>query len=289
MREVMLLGTLYIDVYFLVNFTVDYLALYFAHRLIYLPIRAGRLIFASILGAVFAVADVFLPSGILYEIPLFIICIISIMAVSAPRMSIFFRIRLTLVFILTQLLLGGLVYFTYGLLDKYLLEIIGKVDSGAENRRALIFSVIILFAIGAMKLLIMILSGSKDEKSVTLKIKIGENYYSTEALVDTGNLVKDPMSMCPVVFLKRSFAGKVFPAAVLELERLDSLPYDYRRRVRLIPVTRNGETHVMTGVRADLIEIAHGGECRAVDMTLAIDREEGSFGGYFALVPGCFD
>jgi stage II sporulation protein GA (sporulation sigma-E factor processing peptidase) len=198
-------------------------------------------------------------------------------------------LRLALLFILSELLLGGLVYFAYGLLDKYLLELIGDVDSGAENRRALIFSVIILFAIGALKLLIMILSGSKDEKSVTLSIKIGDKSCTTEALVDTGNLVKDPMSMCPVVFLKKSFAGHIFPTAVLNLERLDTLPQDYRRRIRLIPVTRNGETHVITGVRADLVEISSGSETVSVDMTVAIDREEGSFGGYFALVPSAFN
>ena len=57
--------TLYIDVYFLINFTVDFLALYFASVFSRVPTSVKRLIFSSLLGALFASGMIFLP-----EIPI---------------------------------------------------------------------------------------------------------------------------------------------------------------------------------------------------------------------------
>ena len=53
--------TLYIDVYFLINFTVDILALYFAALFSKMPTNAKRLILSSLFGAIISVIVVFLP------------------------------------------------------------------------------------------------------------------------------------------------------------------------------------------------------------------------------------
>ena len=59
--------TLYVDVYFLINFVVDLLSLYFSARIMRLPISAIMLIASSVFGGVFAVICVLLePQGILY-------------------------------------------------------------------------------------------------------------------------------------------------------------------------------------------------------------------------------
>ena len=130
------------------------------------------------------------------------------------------------------------------------------------------------------------LSDTNKEKSATVKLVIGSRQCELDALVDTGNLVKDPLSMTPVMFIKRAAASRIIPRNVLELENIDSLDKDYRKRIRLIPVTRAGETHVLTGLRADRITVCIDGKTADVEMTLAIDKEEGSFGGYDALIPG---
>ena len=53
--------TLYIDVYFLINLTVDILSLYFATILSKTPTTTRRLITAAVFGAICAVGVVFLP------------------------------------------------------------------------------------------------------------------------------------------------------------------------------------------------------------------------------------
>ena len=75
------------------------------------------------------------------------------------------------------------------------------------------------------------------------------------------------------------------PPEITELSTLDMLSDDLRRRVRLVPVTKDGKTHIMIGVRADRIELVTDDRCEPVEMTVVIDREGGKFGGYDALVP----
>ena len=53
--------TLYIDVYFLINFTVDILSLYFAAMFSKIPTSTKRLVISALLGSTTAVITVFLP------------------------------------------------------------------------------------------------------------------------------------------------------------------------------------------------------------------------------------
>ena len=75
-----------------------------------------------------------------------------------------------------------------------------------------------------------------------------------------------------------------FEKGVLELSDLDKLETSFKKRVRLIPVTRNGETHIMTGVRVDNISVVVGDSYEEIDATVVIDKE-GTYGGYDALAP----
>ena len=44
-------------------------------------------------------------------------------------------------------------------------------------------------------------------------------------------------------------------------------------------------THVMTGIRVDKVFICNGSHKEEIDATIVIDKEEGTYGGYFALTP----
>ena len=116
-------------------------------------------------------------------------------------------------------------------------------------------------------------------------MELNDKFLEVEALIDTGNLVKDPMNMNPVIFLKRMQAEDIVPISVIELSNVDELSKDYRKRIRLIPVTRNNETHVMIGIRMDKVLIVKDNYKEEINATVVIDKEEGTFGGYYALAP----
>jgi hypothetical protein len=182
-------------------------------------------------------------------------------------------------------MISGVVTYTYGLLDKILSPFLADEFSG-ENRGAIMFSLIILLIIGVLRILIMVFTNSISEKSARMYIKIDDKTLELDALVDSGNLVKDPMNMNPVMFLKSGVANAIFPLEIMELCDIDKLDSNYKKRIRLIPVTRHGETHVITGVKVDEISAYNKrGKREALNVTVAIDKEGGTFGGFDALIP----
>ena len=275
--------TLYIDVYFMVNFTVDMLAVFIALKMVHLKASIKRLILSGLLGSLLAVAELFIENKV-WSILLGAIFIILITFICTKEASILRKIKFLISFYIAAFLISGGVTFIYGVMDKHLKDLL-ITSAGSANRKALVFSLIILMMIGVLRLFIMMFSNSINQKSARILIEIGDKSLGLDAMIDTGNLVKDPMNMNPVIFIKKSFAEKILPSEVIDLSNLDSLTPDFRKRIRLVPVTRNSQTHVMTGVRVDRVMVFNGNSKEDINATIVIDKEEGTFGGYYALAP----
>ena len=274
----------YVDVYFLINLTVDIIALYLSLRALHIKSSLVRISAIGALGTAFAVADTLIDSSPL-SLMLFILLLVITYRYAGIGASRQRRVKLIIVFMGLMMLIGGIVSYLYGVMDKYFGDLEGYIGGGSENRPALVFSLIILLAIGVLRLFIVTFSGEKSKEAVRLKITFRDKSCECDALVDSGNLVKDPMNMNPVIFIKPSMAKRIIPEEILELSHIDSLDYGITKRIRLIPVTMSGETHVVTGIIVDKIEIVGSGG--ATEATVGIDKEGGTYGGYEALLPSC--
>lgn len=284
-REVIILKTLYIDVYFLINFTVDVLAVFISLKMCHIRIRIGRIIIAGIIGALFAIVNLLLLKATIIRFLLSAALVLLISFCVCTKISLYRRSKFVIFFYMSSMFIGGVVTYVYDLLDEYFGDYFEDTTAG-ENRRALIFSLVILLFIGVLRILIMVFRTSFDEKSVRICIKICDKTLEVDALVDSGNLVKDPMNMNPVLFIKKIAATTIFPKEVMELSDIDSLDSSYKKRIRLIPVTKNAQTHVMTGVRVDHVYILnYSNKKEEIMATVAIDKEEGTYGGFECLIP----
>ena len=273
----------YIDVYFLINFTVDLIALFISLKLLHIKTTLVRLMLVALLGALSAVADALAGGKAWITVASAVIFLGLTVILIGKGITAVRRIRLLIVFLCIEMLLGGVVGYLYRILDKYAADAEEYFANANVNRKALIFAVIILLAIGVLKLFVMIFSGERNLKSVSVKIKVGKESIECDALVDSGNLVRDPMNMNPVIFVKSAVAGRLLPKEVIDLSGIDGLDYAVCKRIRLIPVTRGDTTHVLTGFLADEVLIGERGE--GICATLAIDKEEGTYGGRDVLIP----
>ena len=279
------LRTLYIDVYFLINLTVDIISLYFATILSKTPTTTRRLIIASVMGALSAVGVIFLP-----EIPLLKIIFgglgLIFMGMITPKGVSFRRkIKFTMAFLVFEALVGGGVSLIWNLFDKYLSHFFNSADGGALNRKMLFLSLIVLLCIGVFKMLVSFFSNIESEGSVDVEISFLDSKTTVSAFIDSGNLAKDPMDMSPVLLIKKDLAKMILPENIIELSNIDGLERTVKKRIRLIPISRGGETHVLVGVKADTVRIKRGDGFEELRVTIAIDKEGGSFGGYMALMP----
>ncbi|MBQ8321918.1 MAG: sigma-E processing peptidase SpoIIGA [Clostridia bacterium] len=277
--------TLYIDVYFLVNFTVNYLAVYFAVIFSKVPTSPKRLIISSLIGALVAVITVLSPEVFLLKIILSFLGLVFTGAFALKPVSLHRRLRFVFSFIIFEALVGGAVTYAWNLFDTYLYESISLEGSVPVNRKLLFFSVIVLLSIGVFKMIVSFFSNIESQGACEIEISWLSKTVKTEAFIDSGNLAIDPMDMRPILLIKESIAEQLNMGDIINLKDPDLLPREIRRRIRLIPISRGGTTHVLTGVRADSVKVIKENVCSEIAVTLAIDKEGGNYGGFYALIP----
>ena len=134
--------TLYIDVYFLINFTVDILAVYIALKLSKMQTVPIRLILSGVLGATLATVELFLANNAIIHILLCAVFLFVLSLVACRRASILRRIKFLLLFFVGSFIISGVVNLIYNALDKYANDFFESLDKGNENRKILIFSLI---------------------------------------------------------------------------------------------------------------------------------------------------
>ena len=275
--------TIYIDVYFLINFTVDLLALYFAALFSKVPTTRRKICLAALLGALFATGAMFLPNIPIVKLALSILSLILMCLVATKRVTLKRRLKHAFSFFIFSALVGGAAYFLFGVLDGLLSDTLTDLGGGTVNRKLLIFSVIVLLSIGVFKMFVSVFSSSSAERHVLTEINFLGKSIRLDAFVDSGNLAVDPMDMRPVLIIKEGCARELFSNDIIELRDPDILPREVRRRIRLLPISRGGQTHVLVGIRVDSVFVGEGRE--EISVTVAIDKEGGDFGGYYALMP----
>ena len=281
---------IYVDVFFLINFTVDILALFLAQQIFHIKNSMWRLIFCSFFGAALALVHVLTGENKFNTVVIFIVFCIVLFIFSCKNVAASRRIKFVIAFFALEIFIGGFVNLLYNYIEAMLGDLLSDAEFDPENRKALAFALIILLVIGVIKLILYFLSGAVEEKSVRVRISLFGVTVETDALVDSANLTKDPMGLRPVLFIKKSFASTFLPEEASELCTLGGLDKRMKSRVRLIPVSGIGGTHVLTGIKPDSVQIARNNQYGNYEMTVAIDREGGTFGGYEALVPaGIFE
>ena len=277
--------TLYIDVYFLINFTVDILSLYFASCFSKIPTTTKRLIVSALVGALIAIGVVLMPE---YPLIKFILATVGlfIMGYIAPKNVSFKRkTKFVFAFLIFEALVGGVVTFIWGILDKYIARLFVGTEGGAVNRKMLFLSLIVLLSIGVFKMLVSFFSNIESEGSVDVEVSFLDKTATISAFVDSGNLAVDPMDMSPILLIKKDVAKTILPENIIDLCNIDSLDRSVKKRIRLIPISRGGETHVLVGVKVDSVKVIKDDKSEEILVTLAVDKEGGTFGGFKALMP----
>lgn len=273
---------LYIDVYFLINFTVDLLALYFSVLLLHFPISRWRLVVAASLGAILAVVSVLMYSraGLILFLSLF--SLLGMVCLVGPRGSGLRRTRLALLFLLFQLLIGGIVHWGYGFLEQRIANL--PFNGGIENQKMLYLSVLILLAIGIVRMSISLLSHASGEQAREVEIIIDGKTVRASALVDSGNFLRDPLDGSAVALIKPSVARRLLPTAFLN-EEVENLSAEYQKKLRLIPVRMVGVQKIMFGIRPDAFTVLCGKKKERLRVIIAYDKEDGDYKGYPILIP----
>ncbi|MBP3666242.1 MAG: sigma-E processing peptidase SpoIIGA [Clostridia bacterium] len=274
---------IYADLLFLINTGMDGLCLLLTGRLLHRRVRLWRLLTAAALGGVYAVAVLLLPDmgqapSLLLDL---VVCIAMCGLVFGERSQGGLR-RLPAaagVYFLLSMTLGGVMTALYSLLNRTgLPSLLSELTGGAGDGPGSWLFLLLALLGGGVALWGGRLAGHSRAVSVcTVTVELHGKSVRLRGLVDSGNLLRDPMGGRAVICAEEKALEAVLSKPLFEVLRgrspsLASLSPSDARRLRVIPAqTATGEG-LLYGFLPDRVTIAAEGKAppKVVDAAIAL-------------------
>jgi sigma-E processing peptidase SpoIIGA len=271
--------TLYADVLFLVNFTMDFLTLFTVGSLLRRRVKTLRLVLSSALGGAYGVASCFMGGPLIFRL-------LINLAVSVIMCHIAFEKRIMPVlaaFYGGGCLLGGMLTALYSLITT------SSIDPSAFGRDGVSPSGDLPLgwtAVVASVMTVAVIAGGRklkkrrDAFDVTVTVSRPHASVTLSGICDSGNLLREPLTDRAVIIVERN--------AFLSTLKSDETKYFTEpimtedtplRSLRIIPCDSVGGHRILLGYIPESLSI----DGRQVDCVLAMG--ECGFDGRQALVP----
>ena len=171
-----------------------------------------------------------------------------------------------LIFYLTSFVFGGVALYLIYFIKPQEIFMKNGMFVGEYALKVIFLGAIVGFII--IKISIKIIKTKINSKDMycTIKIKLNEKIIETKAMIDTGNLAKEPITNTPVIIIESSLLYDILPKQILNnLEYilggdLSKIPEEIQRKyiskLRYIPFSSLGKQNgMLLGIKADEIEV----------------------------------
>ena len=249
--------TVYIDLYVIVNFSMDLLCLFITAALLHYRATRLRLLLAAVVGGLYAAAALLIDlHGVLgFALDLLAAALLCLIAFWNKGIG---PIRLgkgVLLLLLVSSVLGGVMTALYHGLNKLRLPF--EVLQG-DGLSVWIFALLSAVA-GIATLRGGALMGlSRKTRTVTVSAVLFGSEITLCAMVDTGNLLRDPLGGTPVIVADRARVLAALPpdvAAIFTLRDPIQALEQYPDRLRLIPSKSTGGESLLLAVKPERLTL----------------------------------
>lgn len=285
--------TVYADVLFLINFSMDFLVFYICARLSRRRLYPVRYALAAAIGGAYGVAALFIPDGGVLPIACDLISLVLICMIAFYTKDERFRdfVGRCALFAGVSAILGGIMTALYSALNRSGLAVL-EAESGDDIS-------VWLFALLAAAGGAAAFAGGKrmrrlaSAKQADIIISFDSNTVRLRAMTDTGNLLSDPLSGRGVMLCELDAVKSIFPPELVafwdggEISASTSLPEKYASRLRFIPAkgALGGKSSLLAAISPDVLTVIS--EIRSVeaDILIAPVPQKLSAGESRALLP----
>lgn len=285
--------TVYADVLFLINFSMDFLVFYICARLSRRRLNPIRSALAAAIGGAYGVAALFLPEdGILTILcDLLSLLVICMTAFYSRRERFRDLIGRCALFAGVSAILGGIMTALYSALNRSGLAVL-EGETGDD------ISVWIFALLAAAGGAAAFAGGKRMRRLASAKqsdiiISFDSNTVKVRAMTDTGNLLSDPLSGRGVALCELEAVRSIFPPELVEfwhsgdISASMSLPEEYASRLRFIPAkgALGGKTSLLVAISPDSLTVMSDNSNIDADILIAPVPQKLSAGESRALLP----
>ena len=271
--------TIYIDVLFLENFILNFIILYATGLISKTKVKFLKLAIGSAIGAIYVIMYYYLRNKIYSNI--FIKIILSIVMLYAAFTPKSFKemIKIIVFFYLISFAFGGAAIATIYVMDFQKITIQNGVIIGDYTVKTIFYGIIIAFIIVICAFKLVKVKFSKKDLICNIIIKINQKEIKTKALLDTGNLLKEPITNIPVVVVEHTLLNGIIPEEILEnIENIlggdlsqisEKTKNEYMSRLKVIPFTSLGKQNgMLLGIKADAVIVEEEENTKNVDKVI---------------------
>ena len=258
----MIIITIYIDIVFLENLIMNSIIIYATSIILKIKPKLIRVVISSAIGSIYAIITYVTELSIYTSIISKGILAIVMVYIAFNPQNMKNMWKQLLIFYLTSFVFGGVALYLIYFIKPQDVFIKNGIFVGDYVLKAIFLGAIIAFII--IKISIKFIKTKINAKDMFCKIKIKLNgkEIETKAMIDTGNLAKEPITNTPVVIVESSLLEKVLPKEILNsidnilAGKLDGVKEEYISRLRCIPFSSLGKQNgMLLGIKADEIVV----------------------------------
>lgn len=258
--------TIYIDIIIVENLIMNYIILYATGLISKNEISYFKIFLASLIGAVYAIigyiSKLSIYSNIFVKI---ILSVIIVFIAFYPR---------NLKKLGKQIILFYLTTFTFGGVATYLIYVLKPQNIIIKNGMYVGTYILKVIFIGAILGTIILITAFKFAKSKITKkdmlckvrIKLNGKEILLNTMVDTGNMLKEPLTGNPVVVVEKTSLYDLMPKEILnntesilggDFEKIpENIKNEYISRLKIIPFSSLGKQNgMLMGIKPEELEV----------------------------------
>lgn len=277
--------TVYADLLFLVNFSMDMLCLILVAKLTSKRLSYVRALVAAAIGGIYSVAVLFIPNFPFLSFFLHLVCgiVISLTAFAKKGNSLGALASDTAMFFISSALLGGIMTAAFNLLN------LTDIGSGGSEENGI--PLLLILSAGGVSALAARIGGNYLKRRASkiyaeVEITLGERTLKLNSICDSGNLLHDSISGKSVVVADEKYIEYFFEGRkTLSLTELTSLPQELVKRAVLIPFQTAAGKRTLVAFRPHRLILLKNGKRRDVDALVGFAPLGGTPEDCAALIP----
>lgn len=279
----------YVDLYFLVNLSMDLLCLMIAAALLHLKTGRLRALAAAVLGGAYAVVALLCgltgAVGFLLDLAVAVLmCGVAFFHRGTRPVRI---LKCSVVYAIASMMLGGVMTALYAWLNRLQLPFEMLEGDGLS-----VWTFALLTAVASVVTLRggRLFGLSQKTKKVTVSATLFGSPVTLTAMVDSGNLLRDPVSGKGVIVADLARLAPLLPPDVrraCESRDLSLFPtaYELAGRLRPIPTQTASGTSMLLAILPDSLRITRAGESYPADYLIAPAPLGETAQGFDAVIP----
>lgn len=258
--------TIYVDVVLFENLIMNYIILFTTSQILKIEPKHIRIILASLIGAIYSIIAYMNILDIYSKIPLKILLSIIIVYVAFNPQTLKKMWKYILFFYLVSFVFGGAAFSLIYIVKPQEILMKNGLFLGTYPLKIAILGAIVAFITITIVFKLAKNKISKKDLFCEMEICINNKKIETKTMVDTGNMLKEPITNTPVVVVEHMLLYECIPKEILNnLENIiggdfsnisEKIKNEYISKLKLIPFSSLGKQNgMLIGIKPDYIKI----------------------------------